>query len=69
MMTEEEALAEVKKLLGGNVGIAMKLGDITPQAVSQWKRIPPVRVPDIEAITGIPREQLRPDVFRKGVAA
>lgn len=28
------------------------------------RRIPPEKVPAIEAITGIPRELLRPDVYR-----
>jgi TorA maturation chaperone TorD len=28
-----------------------------------WKRIPVDRIPEIEAVTGIPRSQLRPDLF------
>ena len=28
------------------------------------RRIPPEKVPAIEAITGVPRELLRPDVYR-----
>ena len=59
----DAALDRVKTQLGGNVGIATALGDLTPQAVSQWKRIPAVRVMDIEAKTGISRHELRPDVF------
>jgi len=63
IMTENEALELAKKTLGGNVGIAAALGGLTPQAVSQWKRIPPTRVLDIEAKTGISRHVLRPDIF------
>lgn len=37
--------------------------NITKQAVYQWRKVPPERVLDIERITGIPREELRPDVF------
>ncbi len=37
---------------------------VKPQAVSQWTDIPIRRVIEIERITGIPREQLRPDLYR-----
>ena len=36
---------------------------ITPQAISQWNRIPAERALDIEKLTGIPRHQLRPDLW------
>lgn len=36
---------------------------ITPQAISQWKRVPPDRVIVVEEITGISRHELRPDIF------
>jgi DNA-binding transcriptional regulator YdaS (Cro superfamily) len=63
MMTEEQAFAKVKEQLGGNQGIAERLGDLTRQAVAQWDRVPPKRVLQIEALTGISRHELRPDVF------
>jgi DNA-binding transcriptional regulator YdaS (Cro superfamily) len=59
----DDALEQVKKKLGGNAGIAAKLGGITPQAVSQWDRVPPARVLTIEELTGISRHELRPDIF------
>ena len=39
--------------------------DITPSAVSQWAsdKIPVGRLADVERVTGIPREKLRPDIF------
>jgi DNA-binding transcriptional regulator YdaS (Cro superfamily) len=43
--------------------LARELG-INYQAIQSWKRIPAERVLAIEAITGIPREQLRPDLYR-----
>lgn len=36
---------------------------ISLQAVSQWTRIPVDRVRDVEQITGIPRHELRPDIY------
>lgn len=36
---------------------------ITHGAISQWKRVPIDRVADVSAITGIPREELRPEIF------
>jgi DNA-binding transcriptional regulator YdaS (Cro superfamily) len=54
---------EAKEKAGGPAALAKALGKVTPQAVSQWKRIPPERVLDVERITGISRHKLRPDVF------
>lgn len=39
------------------------LGNITPQAISQWKKVPADRVLDVERVTGISRHELRPDIF------
>jgi DNA-binding transcriptional regulator YdaS (Cro superfamily) len=42
---------------------------LTSEAVRQWslpgRKIPVVRAVDIESAIGIPREELRPDVFSK----
>ena len=59
----EDALDAARKAAGGNVGIARALGGITPQAISQWRRVPAERVLDVERITGIPRSNLRPDLY------
>ena len=42
--------------------LARRLG-ITRQAVGQWKRIPAERVIDVERATGVPRGELRPDLY------
>jgi DNA-binding transcriptional regulator YdaS (Cro superfamily) len=42
--------------------LAAHLG-ITAQAISQWRQIPVSRVLDVERVTGVPREELRPDVY------
>ena len=48
--------------------IARALG-VTKAAVGRWERVPAERVVEIERITGIPRQQLRPDLYEcKGAA-
>ena len=42
--------------------LAIRIG-VTPQAVSSWKQVPVGRVADVERVTGVPRHELRPDVF------
>lgn len=53
---------------GRSVKLALALG-ITPGAISQWEKVPAERVVDIEKATGIPRDDLRPDLFERGEAA
>jgi DNA-binding transcriptional regulator YdaS (Cro superfamily) len=63
-------LAEAKKAVGGNTGLAKALGGgISPQAISQWKRIPAERVPEVERVTGVPRHRQRPDIFEVPASA
>jgi hypothetical protein len=40
---------------------------ITHSAICQWKRVPVDRLNVVEVVTGIPREELRPDIFRETV--
>lgn len=47
---------------GGMRALARALG-INYQAIQSWKEIPAKRVLEIEQATGIPREQLRPDLY------
>ena len=54
---------QAKQKLGGPSALALALGNITPQAVGQWRKIPVERVNDVARVTGIPREKLRPDIF------
>lgn len=48
--------------------VASELG-LTPGAISQWDRVPPTRVLDVERITGISRHVLRPDLYPVEAAA
>lgn len=42
-----------------------RLVDVDPATVTRWAqgRIPAERVIDVERATGVPREQLRPDLY------
>jgi len=40
---------------------------INPSAISQWKAVPAERMGDVSRATGIPPEELRPDIFAKAV--
>ena len=48
---------------GGMRPLGRALG-IAYQTIQRWKRIPAERVIAIEQVTGIPRERLRPDLYR-----
>lgn len=36
---------------------------ISHNVVLKWPRVPPLRVLEVEALTGIPRSVLRPDIY------
>lgn len=68
--TLRTALDRAKRSVDGGAELArrmMRAGAkrITGQAISQWTRVPAERVAHVEAATGIPREQLRPDLYRR----
>lgn len=47
---------------GFRVQLARLLG-ITHGAIYQWGEVPAQRVLDVERLTGIPRHELRPDLY------
>jgi len=55
-------MALLRSKRGTLAKIARALG-VTPSAVAQWKRLPAERVVAISAATGIPKHELRPDLF------
>jgi Bacterial toxin YdaS len=60
----DDELKAVIKAAGGIRPLARELG-MSPQALSEWKRIPAHRIRQVEAVTKIPREKLRPDLYRR----
>jgi len=64
MSTNLTPAAEAIERAGGRHAVAQALG-ISYQAVYQWefKQIPAERVPALAAMSGIPAELLRPDLY------
>lgn len=59
----DTALKRIRKTKGLMVVIAKSL-DVSRQSVAQWKRVPTKYLRKVEKLTGIPRESLRPDLYR-----
>jgi hypothetical protein len=75
---EQSMVEKVITAGGGAAALARKLtelalerGDkpITTSGVCQWKRVPTDRVADVETITGIAREKIRPSIFKRAARA
>lgn len=58
----EAALKRAVENAGGSVALSIKLG-ISSAAIRQWDQVPPLRVLDVERLTGVPRHELRPDLY------
>lgn len=58
----ETLRAYLKSVRGRASDLAKKL-KMHPSALSQWTQVPAERVRDVERLTGIPRHDLRPDLF------
>jgi len=58
----DKALQEAARRAGGVRALARMLG-INHQSIIRWLRTPAVRVLEIERLTGVPRYQLRPDLY------
>lgn len=62
MADRGEALERAIRAVGSGNELAKRIG-ITAQALSQWDSVPPLRVLDVERATGVPRHELRPDIY------
>jgi hypothetical protein len=52
------------RAIGGPHALARALSrDLTGQAVTKWNRISDLYLMEVEQITGVPRDKLRPDLF------
>jgi TorA maturation chaperone TorD len=58
----EGGLEDAIRAAGGIGALARRLG-ISQPSVSNWQRIPAERVIAVEALTGVPRASLRPDLY------
>jgi DNA-binding transcriptional regulator YdaS (Cro superfamily) len=61
----EKLIEYFKANRGKQIRLAEYLG-LQPSTVSQWKSVPVEHLADVEAFTGIPREELLPEAFRQG---
>lgn len=64
-MSESIVIAEVLKK-GGGVGAVAKALNMSAEGVRLWRargQIPASRVVELEQLTGVPRAQLRPDLY------
>lgn len=50
----------------GSIRKLARLLGISPQAVSKWSEVPAHQIVVVESATGVPREELRPDLYRSG---
>jgi DNA-binding transcriptional regulator YdaS (Cro superfamily) len=56
------ALQRAMEAVGGPAALARRIG-ITLQAIVQWDDVPPLRVLQVERASGVPRHELRPDLY------
>jgi DNA-binding transcriptional regulator YdaS (Cro superfamily) len=61
-MTPRKAFAAAIDALGTKAALARAL-NVSPQAVSQWDYVPVAHVLRVEALTGVSRQELRPDIY------
>lgn len=64
----DTGLSEAIRAAGGVGALAQKIG-ISQPSVSNWTRVPAERVVAIEALTGVARAVLRPDLYGEDAAA
>src|SRR5215813_13769905 len=64
----DAGLEEAIRVAGGVGALAQKIG-ISQPSVSNWSRVPAERVVSVEAVTGVARTVLRPDLYGDLVAA
>jgi len=62
MNDKSSALERAVASVGGQAKFARLIG-VTAQAVSQWDEVPPLRVLAVESVSGVPRHELRPDLY------
>jgi len=64
----DQGLQQAIDAAGGIASLARKLGIAQP-SVSNWSRVPADRVVSVEAVTGVARTVLRPDLYEGAAPA
>jgi TorA maturation chaperone TorD len=64
----DPGLSEAVRAAGGISELARQIG-ISQPSVSNWARVPAERVLIVEAVTGVDRKTLRPDLYEASVTA
>src|ERR1041384_2921342 len=59
----DPGLSAAIQAVGGVSELARRVG-ISQPSVSNWDKVPAERVLAVESVTGVPRAQLRPDLYR-----
>ena len=59
----DDGLRQAIAKAGSAKALAFALG-MSAQALSEWQRVPAHRILQVEAVTGIPREKLRPELYQ-----
>lgn len=70
-MDDKSSIEKACEAVGGKGKLA-GLIKVTPQAVSHWVaagKIPAERVLEVERVSGVPRSQLRPDIYPADISA
>lgn len=62
-MTDREPGVMAALAAAGSINALARTLGIDPAAVSRWHRIPAARVIQVERVTGVRREILRPDLY------
>lgn len=61
----ESPIEKAVRIAGSQSALA-RMVDVTPQAVQQWvvsRRVSHKKVIEVERFTGVPRQELRPDIY------
>ncbi len=63
----DEGLSQAIEAVGGVTELARRLG-LSQPSISNWVRVPAERVLSVEALTGVSRAMLRPDLYSESKA-
>lgn len=63
-MKKDPIILTIANKLGGHAAFARSLG-LHRTATFQWRRVPVDRLQAVEKLSGVPREKLRPDIFKR----